>query len=243
MKIKVSLLVFLSAVIMLTGCSKGHVKSKSGTITKVILTRHADRDPDEVMINARGKQRALALVKAVDFEASRKKAHFADLLIEETLRDPGVVECGHKDGHRWSIGLEGAAVPEEGRGIDLNRETVFVVTGAAGSIVSAIVADLAAASGGTFHLLDLAPEPDPEDNDLQAAASRTSGLAQKASRARVRYRNSARKRHMTNHFLKLVDSSRKESSFGGLLTVHGTLWVAYFAMAQSIQLYLLLRRE
>ena len=40
------------------------------------------------------------------------------------------------------------------------------VTGAAGSIVSAITADLAQASGGTFHLLDLTPTPDPEDADL-----------------------------------------------------------------------------
>jgi NAD(P)-dependent dehydrogenase (short-subunit alcohol dehydrogenase family) len=45
---------------------------------------------------------------------------------------------------------------------------VFVVTGAAGSIVSAITADLAAASGGTFHLLDLTPAPDRNDPDLAA---------------------------------------------------------------------------
>ena len=38
---------------------------------------------------------------------------------------------------------------------------MFVVTGAAGSIVSAITADLAAAVGGTFHLLDLDPGARP----------------------------------------------------------------------------------
>ncbi len=44
-----------------------------------------------------------------------------------------------------------------------------LVTGAAGSIVSAIVADLAqGAGGGTFHLLDLTPEPDPQDANLRA---------------------------------------------------------------------------
>ena len=48
----------------------------------------------------------------------------------------------------------------------LGPDTVFVVTGAAGSIVSAITADLAAASGGTFYLLDIAPEPEPNDPDL-----------------------------------------------------------------------------
>ena len=44
--------------------------------------------------------------------------------------------------------------------MQLGADSVFVVTGAAGSIVSAITADLAAASGGTFHLLDLTPTPD-----------------------------------------------------------------------------------
>ena len=55
--------------------------------------------------------------------------------------------------------------------MELGKETVFVVTGAAGSIVSAITADLAAASGGTFYLLDLTPEPDPANPDLQRLVS------------------------------------------------------------------------
>ena len=53
---------------------------------------------------------------------------------------------------------------------------MFVVTGAAGSIASAIAADLAAASGGTFYLLDLVPEPDPADPDLQRFTSDREGL-------------------------------------------------------------------
>ena len=53
---------------------------------------------------------------------------------------------------------------------------MFVVTGAAGGIVSAITADLAAASGGTFYLLDLVPEPDPENPDLQRFVSDKEGL-------------------------------------------------------------------
>jgi NAD(P)-dependent dehydrogenase (short-subunit alcohol dehydrogenase family)/3-hydroxymyristoyl/3-hydroxydecanoyl-(acyl carrier protein) dehydratase len=46
-----------------------------------------------------------------------------------------------------------------------------VITGAAGSIVSAITADLAAASGGTFYLLDLVPKPDPDNPDLKRFVS------------------------------------------------------------------------
>ena len=34
--------------------------------------------------------------------------------------------------------------------------------------IAAITADLAAASGGTFHLLDLTPTPDRADPDLEA---------------------------------------------------------------------------
>ena len=53
---------------------------------------------------------------------------------------------------------------------------MFVITGAAGSIVSAITSDLAAASGGTFYLLDVAPEPKPGDTDLQRFISDREGL-------------------------------------------------------------------
>jgi NAD(P)-dependent dehydrogenase (short-subunit alcohol dehydrogenase family) len=113
------------------------------------------------------RERADALVKAVDFEAGISAAGIADILTAETLRDPGVVEVGYKGGHRWSIGLrEQPAVTGE-RAIPIEKDTVFVVTGAAGSIVSAITADLATASGGTFYLLDIAPAPDPNNPDIR----------------------------------------------------------------------------
>ena len=107
------------------------------------------------------RERPDALVKAVDFEAGRSAAEIADLLIGETLRDPGAVEIGYRHGHRWTIGLEERPAADGQPGMTLDKDTVFLVTGAAGSIVSAITADLAAASGGTFYLLDLVPEPDP----------------------------------------------------------------------------------
>ncbi len=122
------------------------------------------------------RERPGALVKAVDFAPSRKTAALADRLIDETLRDPGVVEVGYRDGRRWTIGLSERAAGDSTGRIALGRDSVFLVTGAAGSIVSAIVADLAQASGGTFHLLDVAPAPDPEDPDLRRFASDREGL-------------------------------------------------------------------
>ncbi len=113
------------------------------------------------------RERAESLVKAVDFEANPNPNEVADLLIEETLRDPGAVEIGYTRGQRWSVGLQEQPAADGQPGMVLDKNSVFVITGAAGSIVSAITADLAAASGGTFYLLDLVPKPDPDNPDLK----------------------------------------------------------------------------
>jgi nitrogen regulatory protein PII len=50
---------------VLVACSPIQVRSKPGTTTTVILTRHADRDKDSDLLNEKGHKRALALVEAV----------------------------------------------------------------------------------------------------------------------------------------------------------------------------------
>ncbi|MGA2236567.1 MAG: SDR family NAD(P)-dependent oxidoreductase [Terriglobales bacterium] len=122
------------------------------------------------------RERMDAVVKAVDFEAERKPSEFADILIEETLRDPGAIEIGYKEGLRWTVGLQEQLAADGKPGLTLDSNTVFLVTGAAGSIVSAITADLATASGGTFYLLDLVPEPDPENPELKRFVTDKDGL-------------------------------------------------------------------
>ncbi len=125
------------------------------------------------------REKPEALVKAIDFAPSRKTAALADKLIAETRRDPGVVEVGYADERRWAISLVEQELEESEAGITLDNDSVFVVTGAAGSIVSAITADLAGASGGIFHLLDLIPEPARDDADLAAFATDKEGLKRK----------------------------------------------------------------
>ncbi len=127
-------------------------------------------------VKAYRRERPDVLAKAVDFPVSRKTAALADMLVEETLRDPGAVEIGRADGRRWAVGLREEPFGDGTGGMALGKQTVFAVTGAAGGIVSAIVADLAKASGGIFHLLDLTPEPDPGDEDLIAFATDRDGL-------------------------------------------------------------------
>jgi NAD(P)-dependent dehydrogenase (short-subunit alcohol dehydrogenase family) len=120
------------------------------------------------------RERPEALVKAVDFAVGSRPAETAAALVEETLADPGAVEIGRHGTERWTVSL--AEREASGDGLRLGGDGVFVVTGAAGSIVAAIVGDLAAATGGTFHLLDLTPEPDAGDPDLARFASDREGL-------------------------------------------------------------------
>jgi acyl transferase domain-containing protein len=127
-------------------------------------------------VKAYRRERPEVLAKAVDFPLSRKTAALAGALVEETLLDPGAVEIGRADDRRWTVGLREVAFGDGSGGLTLDASTVFVVTGAAGAIVSAIVADLAGASGGVFHLLDLAPAPDPADEDLARFATDRDGL-------------------------------------------------------------------
>jgi acyl carrier protein/NAD(P)-dependent dehydrogenase (short-subunit alcohol dehydrogenase family) len=122
------------------------------------------------------RERMDALVKAVDFEPDRAPYDVAEILLEETVRDPGAVEIGYQGGLRWTIGLQEQPAADGQPGLKLDKDSVFVITGAAGSIVSAISADLAAASGGTFYLLDLVPEPDPGDPDLERFTADKEGL-------------------------------------------------------------------
>ena len=113
------------------------------------------------------RERPESLVKAVDFESNRNASEIADLLIDETQRDPGAVEIGYTADQRWSVDLDEQPANDGQPGMVLDKNSIFVITGAAGSIVSAITADLAAASGGTFYLLDLVPKPDPANPDLK----------------------------------------------------------------------------
>ena len=115
---------------------------------------------------AYARERPDALVKAIDFSVDADDRKIAEKLVDETLSDPGAVEVGYRDEHRFGVGLVERPVDGSTPEITLDRETVFVVSGAAGGITAAIVTDLAQHSGGTFYLTDLAPAPDRDNPDL-----------------------------------------------------------------------------
>jgi malonyl CoA-acyl carrier protein transacylase len=123
------------------------------------------------------REREKAVVKVVDFSGSDPKETIASRLLEEVARDPGAVEVGYQNGIRHGITLVEQACPAmlEGSSI-LESDSVIVVTGSGGAITSAIAADLAKASGATFHLLDLPPAPKTDDPDLDRVSSDREGL-------------------------------------------------------------------
>jgi NAD(P)-dependent dehydrogenase (short-subunit alcohol dehydrogenase family) len=115
---------------------------------------------------AYARERPDALVKAVDFAPQVDDRKIAELLVNEALSDPGAVEIGYHNEQRFGIRLVERPLDIEAPPFPIDKESVFVVTGAAGGITATIVADLALASGGTFYLTDIAPAPDPENPDL-----------------------------------------------------------------------------
>ena len=121
------------------------------------------------------REKAETLVKVVDIVPTQKARAVADMLIDETLRDPGAVEIGRHDGDRFAIGLADSPAIDGGRGLELDADSVYVITGAAGSIVSTIVGDLAT-TGGVFYLIDLTPAPKPGDPDIVAFDADRDGL-------------------------------------------------------------------
>ena len=125
------------------------------------------------------REQTSILVKAVDFEPGRKTAEPAELLLAETLADPGVVEVGYHNGLRYTVTLEEQPLPAENPGLTLDSTSVVLVTGAAGGITSAIVADLAAASGANFYLLDLTPEPSASEPNIALFRSDREALKRK----------------------------------------------------------------
>jgi len=127
------------------------------------------------LVKALAREHEGLLAKVVDFETGAAPDAIAAALLLETEVDPGAVEIGHQRGERLALALAEAGEPESAGGLELGSDSVVVVTGAAGGIVSEIVAELAR-TGGTFHLLDLAPAPAPDDPDLDRLRADRDGL-------------------------------------------------------------------
>ena len=166
-----------------------------------------------------------ALVKVVDFEASRKTKALAEILMDETVRDPGAVEIGYQKEMRWTIGLREEAPLEGMNGMTLDAHAVYLITGAAGSIVSAITADLARANGGVFHLLDLIPEPDRNDPDIRLFDTDKETLKRQLFE---RLKAEGEKPTPVNVEKRMASIERKHAALSSILTIEQAGAKAYY---------------
>jgi NAD(P)-dependent dehydrogenase (short-subunit alcohol dehydrogenase family) len=119
-------------------------------------------------------ERPEQFAKVVDFTADETPTQIAARLIEETLRDPGVVEVGWEGSQRYSVGLVERAVDSEA--FDLGKKPVFLVSGGSGGITAPVVIDLAQHTKGTFYLLGRTPLPQEVDEDIQRVRNDREGL-------------------------------------------------------------------
>lgn len=124
---------------------------------------------------ALSRERPQALVKVVDFDINAGESLAVSRLIEETLRDPAVVEVGWENEQRFTITLmEQPAAPAGG--LELGRESVFMVSGGTGGIIAPILVDLAEKTSGRFYLLGRSPLPSLDDPDVLRLQSDREGL-------------------------------------------------------------------
>jgi len=119
-------------------------------------------------------ERPEQFAKVVDFQADEKPSLEAARLIEETLRDPGIVEVGYEGDHRYSVAL--VERDEDREPFDLGKKPVFLVSGGSGGIIGPVVIDLAQRTKGTFYLLGRTPLPQAEDADIQRVRNDREGL-------------------------------------------------------------------
>ncbi len=119
-------------------------------------------------VKASKRERPEALVKAVDFPEDMPGEVVARALLDETERDPGAVEIGCQGNLRVTVGVQLFTEPpnDAKSPVAMDANAVFAVTGGAGAITVAIVRDLAAASRGTFYLLDARQMPPESERPL-----------------------------------------------------------------------------
>ena len=117
-------------------------------------------------------------MKAVDVGADdRGPTVAAECSSRRRCTIPARSRSATRDGLRWSVTLDERPAAERRPGMVLGRRhRVRRDRGGRQHRVGDHRRPRAAASGGVFHLLDLTPEPDPDDPDLERFATDKDGL-------------------------------------------------------------------
>ena len=156
-------------------------------------------------------ERPRTLVKTVDFTREAAPGQIAARLVEETLRDPGMVEIGWEGQQRFTISLVRTPLGDAPAEQESDETAVYLVTGGTGGIAAPILLDIARANRGVFYLTGRSPLLAASDSDLElladrdvlrrALAARLAGAGEKPTPARIEARIAALERASAAHAL------------------------------------------
>jgi len=125
------------------------------------------------------QERPESLIKVIDFALQEDAESIANQLIQETLRDPAVVEVGTEDCQRYGFVIRESswdATPAK----TITDNPVILVTGGTAGIVPAVIQDMNSHLKGKYYLLGRSPLPAHNHPDLETLrVSGTEGLKQK----------------------------------------------------------------
>lgn len=124
------------------------------------------------------REKADLLVKVVDFMQDADLGFIAEQTVREVSLDPTVVEVGRHGKERMTV----MALPEDRHkkpNLQLDSNTVFLISGGAGGISVPITKDLANRTHGTFILLGRTDLPDEDNPYLEQAITDRRGLKQR----------------------------------------------------------------
>lgn len=113
-----------------------------------------------------GREYPKLLVKNVDVDASQAAPLLASQLIEELTVDDGLLEVGRSGGRRWQIELAPQPPAVHLRPLDLDRQSVIVVTGGAYGVTAEVSKALARAAQPRLVLVGRSELPGAEPAEL-----------------------------------------------------------------------------
>jgi NAD(P)-dependent dehydrogenase (short-subunit alcohol dehydrogenase family) len=102
--------------------------------------------------------------RTVDFEAGAGASEVAALLVEELLCRDGLTEIGYPGGHRKTLRSYAASVGSAPSGLNLDRNSVVLVTGGARGITADTSIELAKSFQTRFVLLGRSPLPPSQES-------------------------------------------------------------------------------
>jgi acyl transferase domain-containing protein/NAD(P)H-dependent flavin oxidoreductase YrpB (nitropropane dioxygenase family)/NAD(P)-dependent dehydrogenase (short-subunit alcohol dehydrogenase family)/acyl carrier protein len=158
----------------LTSGVKGLIVATAGGGTFGFRDLHDEREPLDFGMHGLIRTAALeysdALVRAVDVNPKESHRLIARSLMAELTTPEGPAVVGHASGKRHAIELQTVELTEDGQ-LDLDADSVVLLTGGARGITALAAIELAERTGCRIELIGRTPQPKGPEDARTASAS------------------------------------------------------------------------